>query len=85
MTRTEGKSTGQLLNMTMENDGPYEAEDDGRPPIYDIWDVYVHQFNRLFLEKVQCCLNVGPMLENPTAPLSFHRLTTHHLQQVKQL
>lgn len=26
---------------------------------------------RFFLEKVKCCLNVGPLLENPSAPLSF--------------
>lgn len=31
---------------------------------------------RFFLEKVQSCLNVGPLLENPVAPLSF--LSTQH-------
>lgn len=31
--------------MTVEDDCPYEAEDDGGSSIYDIWDVYVHQFD----------------------------------------
>lgn len=94
-------------HMTVENDGPHEAKNDGGPSIYDIWDVYVHQFDlrqpiltkvsdkihhtsrycifclfgfswcvcvetyRLLPEKVQCCFNVGPLLENSTSPLSF--------------
>lgn len=31
--------------MTVEDDGPYESEDDGGPSFDDIWDVYVHQFD----------------------------------------
>lgn len=31
--------------MTVEDDGPYESEDDGGPSIYDIGDVYIHQFD----------------------------------------
>lgn len=86
--------------MTVENDGPYKAEDDGGASIYDVWDVYVHQFDlhhptktqvhnnthyrfmyqvflscgatyRFFPEKVQRCLNVGPLLEDPMTLLSF--------------
>lgn len=85
MTRAVGESAGQLLDMTVEDDGPYKAEDNGGPSIYDIWDVYIHQFDRFFLEKVKSCLNVGPLLENSSSLLSFHSLTSHHLQQVEQL
>lgn len=31
--------------MTVEDDGPYESKNDGRPSVYDVRDVYVHQFN----------------------------------------
>lgn len=31
--------------MTVEDDGPYESEDDGRPSVHDVRDVYVHQFD----------------------------------------
>lgn len=37
-----------LLNQThvaVEDDGPHESEDDGRPSVYDVRDVYVDQFN----------------------------------------
>lgn len=32
-------------HMTVEDDGPYESENDGGPSIYDIWDVYIHHFD----------------------------------------
>lgn len=32
-------------HMTVEDDGPYESQDDGRSSVYDVRDVYVHQFN----------------------------------------
>lgn len=31
--------------MTVKDDGPYEAEDDGGPSVDDVRDVYVHQFD----------------------------------------
>lgn len=37
--------------MTVEYDGPYKAKDDGWPPIYDIWDVNVHQFDLKYTEQ----------------------------------
>lgn len=39
--------TGELsgTHVTVENDGPYKAQDDGGSSVYDIWDVYVHQFD----------------------------------------
>lgn len=36
MTRAVGESAGQLLDMTVENDGPYEAQDYGGASIYDV-------------------------------------------------
>lgn len=95
-------------HMTVEDDGPYESEDDGWPSLCDIRDVYVHQFDlvkrnrnklnklhipcfclleflcfflqtyRLFLEKVQRCLNVGPLLKHAAAllPLLWRHVTT---------
>lgn len=32
-------------HMTVQDDGPYQAQNDGRFPFYDVWDVYVHQLD----------------------------------------
>ena len=32
-------------HVTVEDDGPYEAQDDGGASVDDVWDVDVHQFN----------------------------------------
>lgn len=42
-------------HMTVEDDGPYESEDDGWPSLCDIWDVYVHQFD--LVERKRSKLN----------------------------
>lgn len=36
-----------------------------------LFDMFCGPTYRLFLEKRQRCLNVGPLLEDPSAPLSF--------------
>jgi len=43
--------------MTVQDDGPYQTQNDGRFPLDDIWDVYVHQLDlrehkRLFMPFV---------------------------------
>lgn len=45
MCRHSYSTITMCTHMTVEDDGPYKAENDGRPSIYDIWDVYVHQFD----------------------------------------
>ncbi len=47
-------------HMTVQNDGPYQAQNDGRFPLYDVWDVYVHQLDlrerkQLFMSFVHKC------------------------------
>ena len=54
-------------DVTAENDGPDEAEDDRGPSFYDIWDVYVHQFDlqqratrdRLTIRNTVCSVPYG--------------------------
>lgn len=47
-------------HMTVQNDGPYQAQNDGRFSLYDVWDVYVHQLDlrehkQLFMPCVYEC------------------------------
>lgn len=43
--KKDTRSLHCYTNMTVQDDGPYQAQNDGRFPLYDVWDVYVHQLD----------------------------------------
>lgn len=50
---SKSMSSLEQTHMTVEDDGPYESKDDGRTSIYDVRDVYVHQFNLVKRKRKQ--------------------------------